>query len=165
MWPSIGGGIAGGGRADVSPRPPLPRAPHWPRPRLLPLPLVDGSATTGSWEGGMRCRAETLATTVEGPVPPLTMTYGRVEPRWKERDDERLWEAIPLPLLIKGRGRDSAAPLSQSDHRGRRESRPTRCPNQQRPVSPPRHSRPAPTANHLQGMEDTWRANRNRGDE
>ena len=81
-----------------------------------------------------------------------------------ETDDERMWDTIPLPLLIKGRGRGSAAPLDQSGHRGRRESRPTRCSNQQRPGFPPRHSRPAPAAYHLQGMGDTWRANRNRGD-
>ena len=71
-----------------------------------------------------------------------------------ETDDERMWDAIPLPLLIKGRGRGSAAPLDQSGHRGRRESRPTRCPNQQRPGFPP----PTPaTLGHMASKQ-------NRGD-
>ena len=43
----------------------------------------------------------------------------------------------PFPLFIKGRGWGSAAPLDQSRHRRRRESGPTRCPNQRRPGFPP----------------------------
>src|SRR3990170_7738206 len=70
-------------------------------------------------------------------------------------DDERMWDAVPLPLLIKGRGRGSAAPLGQSGHRGRRESRPTRCPNQRWPSFPP-----PPPATH---MGDMWRASRIEG--
>ena len=72
-----------------------------------------------------------------------------------EADDERMWDAIPLPLIIKGRGWGSAAPLDQSGHRGRRESRPTRCPNQRRPGFPP----PPPAT----CMGDTWRASRIEG--
>ena len=164
-WPSVGGGTAGGGEAGAPPHPPLPRAPRRPRPRPIPLPLTAGSTATSSWEGGARCRAETLVATVEAPARPLAIAEERKKPRWKEADGERLRSAVPPPLLIKGRGRGSAAPLNQSGHQEREESRPTRGSNQQRPGFPPRHSRPAPTAYHLQGMGDTWRENRNRGDE
>ena len=61
----------------------------------------------------------------------------------------------PPPLLIKGRSRGSAAPLDQSGHQGRRESRPTLCPNQRRPGFPP----PPPAT----CMGDTWRASRIEG--
>ena len=60
-----------------------------------------------------------------------------------------------LPLLIKGRGRGSAAPLNQSNHRGRRESGPTRRSNQRRPGFPP----PPPAT----CMGDTWQASRIEG--
>ena len=149
-WPSITGGIAGGGTTIAPPRPPLPRPPRRPRPRPLPLPLVSGSAAASSWEGGTRCRVATLAPTVEGPAPPLAMTGGRKERTWKKMDAGRTWDDIPLPLLIKRRGRGSAAPLGQSSHRRRRESGPTRCPSQRRPGFPP----PSPAT----CMEDAWRA-------
>jgi hypothetical protein len=136
-WPSIRGGTAGGGKAGVPPRPSLPRTPRRPRPRPLPLPLVAGSAAARSWDGGTRCRAATLAATVEGPAPPLTMADGRKKPKWKKVDNERMWDAIPLPILIKRLDRGSAAPLNQSGHQRHRESRPTRCPNQRRPIFPP----------------------------
>ena len=69
-----------------------------------------------------------------------------------ETDDERMWDDIPLPFLIKRRGRGSAAPLDQSGHRGRRESGPTRCPNQRRPGFPPPQLATC--------MKDAWRASR-----
>ena len=72
-----------------------------------------------------------------------------------ETDDERMWDAIPLPLLIKERGQGSAALLGQSDHQGRRELGPTHCPNQRRPGFPP----PSPTT----CMGDMWRASRIEG--
>ena len=62
---------------------------------------------------------------------------------------------FPFPLFIKGQGRGSAAPLGQSSHRGRRESRPTHYPNQRRPDFPP----PPPAT----CMGDTWRASRIEG--
>ena len=70
-------------------------------------------------------------------------------------DAEKMWDGIPLPLLIKGWGRGSAAPLGQSSHRRRRESGPTRCPNQRRPGFPP----PPPAT----CMEGVWRASRIEG--
>ena len=60
-----------------------------------------------------------------------------------------------LPLLIKGQGRDSAAPLRQSSHWRRRESGSTRCPNQRRPGFPPQ----SPATR----IEDAWRASRIEG--
>src|SRR3954469_7080019 len=96
-WPSMGGGTAGGGEAGAPPCPHLPRAPRpLPRPRPLPLPLAAGSATAGAGEGGTRCRVATLATTVEGPGFPLSMTDGRDEQKLKEEEDERMRDAIPL---------------------------------------------------------------------
>ena len=156
-WPSVGKGIIGGGEAGAPPRPPLPRAPRplprlHPRPCPLPLPLAAGSTTAGSGGGGTRCRAATLAPIVDGPAPPLAMTGGRKGRKWKKMDAGRTWDDIPLPLLIKGRGRGSAAPLSQSSHRRHRESGPTRLPNQRRPGFPP----PSPAT----CMEDAWRASR-----
>ena len=41
----------------------------------------------------------------------------------------------PFPLLIKGQGRGSAAPLDQSRHQRRRESRLTAAPTSDGPVS------------------------------
>ena len=43
----------------------------------------------------MRCRAATLAATVEGPGFPLSMTDGREEQMLKEEEDERMRDAIP----------------------------------------------------------------------
>jgi hypothetical protein len=134
-WPSIRGGATGGGKAGAPSRPSLPRAPRRPRP--LPLPLVAGSAAARSWDGGTRCRAATLAATFEGPAPSLAMADGTKKPKWEKVDDERVWNAVPLPILIKRRDRGSAAPLDKSGHQRHRESRPTRCPNQRRPGFPP----------------------------
>ena len=39
------------------------------------------------------------------------MTDGREEQKLKEEEDERMRDAIPLPLFIKDRGWGSAAPL------------------------------------------------------
>ena len=52
----------------------------------------------------MRCRAATLAATVEGPGFPLSMTDGREEQKLKEEEDERMRDAIPPPALYKGSG-------------------------------------------------------------
>src|SRR4051812_28216818 len=102
----MGGGTAGGGEAGAPPHPPLPRAPRpRPRPRPLPLPLTAGSATAGAGEGGTRCRAATLAATVEGPRFPLSMADGRGEQKLKEGRDERMQGTIPPPALYKGTGR------------------------------------------------------------
>ena len=43
----------------------------------------------------------------------------------------------PFPHFIRRRGQGSAAPLGQSSHQRRRESGPTRCPNQQWLSFPP----------------------------
>ena len=70
-------------------------------------------------------------------------------------DTEGMWDDAPSPLLIKGRGRGSAAPLNQSCHRRRGESEPSRCPNQPWPGFPP----PTPAT----CMGDMWRASRIKG--
>ena len=99
-WPSIGKGIIGRGGAGAPPRPPLPRAlrplprPR-PRPRPLPLPLAAGSTTAGSGGGGARCRAATLAATVEGPRFPFSMAGERKKQKQEDVEDGRMRDAIP----------------------------------------------------------------------
>ena len=136
-WPSTGGGTAGGGEVGAPPRPPLPRAPR-PRPRPHPrsLPLTAGSATAGAREGGMRCRAATLAATVEGPGFPLSMADGRGEQKLKEGGDEGMRDDIP-PVLYKGMEWGLGRPLSQSRRGRRRELEPTHRPAPRRPGFPP----------------------------
>ena len=52
----------------------------------------------------MRCRAVTLAATVEGPGFPLFMANRREEQKLKEKEEGRVRGAVPpLPLFIKGR--------------------------------------------------------------
>lgn len=63
----------------------------------------------------MHCLAETLAATDEASPRPLAMEEGRREQEWREAGDEGLRGTVPpAPLLIKRRGRGSAAPLGQS---------------------------------------------------
>ena len=61
----------------------------------LPLPLAAGSTTTGSGGGGTRCRAATLAATVEGPGFPFSMASERMKKKQEEIDDRRMRDAIP----------------------------------------------------------------------
>ena len=115
-----------------------PSATASPTTSPLPLPLAAGSATAGAGEGGTRCRAATLAATVEGQGFPLSMANRREEQKLKEKEDGRVRGAVPpLPLFIKGRGWGSTAPLGQSRRKRRREPGPTRRPNQRRLGFPP----------------------------
>jgi hypothetical protein len=80
------------------------------------------------------------------------MADGRKKPKWKKVDDERMWNAIPLPILIKRRDRGSAAPLNQSGHQ-----KAQRIKTDPLPQSATARF-PASTACHLKGMENAWRA-------
>ena len=74
-----------------------------------------------------------------------------------EADDGRMWDAIPLPLLIKGRGRGSAAPLAQSGHRGCRGIKTAPLPQSATARFP------ASTACHLHGGHMASKQNRGDG--
>src|SRR3954462_12650521 len=149
----MGGGTAGGGEAGAPPRPPLPRAPRpRPRPRPRPLSLAAGSATVGAGEGGTRCRAATLAATVEGPGFPLSMADGRGEQKLKEGGDEGMRDAIPPPALYKGTawglGRP-ALPIKTRKAQGTGTD----------PLPQPAAARfPASTDRHPKRMRATWQA-------
>ena len=59
----------------------------------------------------MRSLAETIATTDEASPRPLAMEEEERKQEWGEADGEELRGTVPpAPLLIKGRGRGSAAP-------------------------------------------------------
>ena len=154
-WPSIGGGAAGGGEAGAPPRPPLPRAPRpRPRPRPLPLPLAAGSATAGAGEGGTRCRAATLAATVEGPGFPLSMADGRGEQKLKEGGDEMNAGRHPPPALYKGTGWGLGRPAQPI------KTRKAQGTGTDPPPQPAAARFPASTVHHPKRMRATWQARR-----
>ena len=70
-------------------------APASPTASPLPLTLAAGSTTAGSGGGGTRCRAATLAATVEGPGFPFYMASERKKRKQEEIDDRGLRDAIP----------------------------------------------------------------------
>ena len=105
----------------------------------------------------MRCRAATLAATVEGPGFPFSMADERKKQKQEEIEDRKMRDAIPLPSPYKGAGSGLGRPA--------RPIQPPEVQGIETDLLPqPATARfPASTACHPRRMKDTWRACRTEG--